>query len=129
MSESNNDTNGEELATDSVDGEDIEIKEQTSLGRKLIYLIVTSPFIVMFLLLAMGSTLILSGSVSLNFTITGELPVTTVWNTVVAPYLIGLGLMFSLVWLLGVIWWFGSGAVVGIGRVIEKAIRDYGGLE
>jgi len=122
-----NEPNSESEASAS-EQPDIELDDPP--GRwdnRLAYFIAASPVII--ILLAIGSVAlsVLLGVVRLDFTISGTLPVTEVWNGVVEPLALVLILGFAAIWLLSVMSWFGANAVIRIGRVIERMIRDYGG--
>jgi hypothetical protein len=95
--------------------------------NRIAYFIAASPVILVLLALATLAASVLVGIVRVDFTISGTLPVTEVWNGVVEPFLLVVILGFAAIWLLSVMSWFGANAVIRIGGVIEQMIRDYGG--
>lgn len=118
---------GEPSGESEIDADDVQLKEQRGFSKRLVQLIAASPVILILLGLTVGGVFVLTGSLNLNFTVSGTLPVTTVWETVVAPFLLFVLLAFALVWLLSVMAWFGASGVIRIGRVIENMIQDYSG--
>jgi hypothetical protein len=123
-----NEPNSGEESSGGTDPDDIKIDDPA--GRwdnRLAYLIAASPAIILVLIAGSSFVAVVTGIIRLNFTISGTLPITTVWNTVIAPLALFLLLAFAAVWLLSVMSWFGASGVVKIGRVIERMIRDYGG--
>lgn len=120
-------SNEPDFGSGEVDPDDVELKEQRGFGRTLIRLIVAAPLAIIILALSAGALFILTGSVRLDFVISGSLPITTVWQTVVAPFFLFLLVAGAFVWLLATMAWFGASGVIRIGRVIEDMVRDYGG--
>jgi len=107
---------------------DIELNDPP--GRwdnRIAYFIAASPVILVLLAIATLAASVLVGIVRVDFTISGTLPVTEVWNGVVEPFLLVVILGFAAIWLLSVMSWFGANTVIRIGKVIEQMIRDYGG--
>jgi hypothetical protein len=124
---SNEPNSGGEESSDEPNPDDIELDDPK--GRwdnRLAYLIASSPVIIILLLAGGAFVMVVTGAIELNFTVSGELPIETVWNTVIAPAALFLLLAFGFIWLLSVMSWFGASGVVKVGRVIEQAIRDYG---
>lgn len=95
--------------------------------NRIAYFIAASPVILVLLAIGTLAASVLVGIVRVDFTISGTLPVTEVWNGVVEPFLLVIIIGFAAIWLLSVMSWFGANAVIRIGRVIEQMIRDYGG--
>lgn len=124
---SNEPNSDPEASSEEIDADDVQLKEQKGFSKRLVQLIAASPVILILLGLTVGGIFVLSGSLNLNFTVSGTLPVTTVWETVVAPFLLFVLVAFAFVWLLSVMAWFGASGVIRIGRVIEQMVQDYSG--
>jgi len=125
-----NESNSESEEPSGQQQPDIELDDPP--GRwdnRLAYLIAASPVIIILIAIASVALSVLLGVVRVDFTISGTLPVTEVWNGVIEPLALVLIIGFAAIWLLSVMSWFGANAVIRIGRVIEKMIRDYGGNE
>lgn len=127
MSNEPNSERGEPSGESEIDADEVQLKEQRGFSKRLVQLIAASPVILLVLALFAGGVFLLTGTVNFNFTISGTLPVTTVWRTVAAPFLLFILVAFAAVWLLSVMAWFGASGVIRIGRVIEQMVRDYQG--
>ena len=118
---------GESDGENEIDVDDIQLKEQKGFSERLVQFIAASPLIIILLGLSIGGLFIITGSLQFEATISGTLPVSTVWRTVVAPFLLFLLVAGAFIWLLATMAWFGASGVIRIGKVIERMIRDYGG--
>jgi len=127
MSNEPNSERGESSGESEIDADDVQLKEQRGFGKTLVRLIAAAPLAIIILGLLAGALFIVTGSIQLNATISGTLPISTVWKTVVAPFLLFLLLAGASVWLLATMAWFGASGVIRIGRVIEQMVRDYNG--
>lgn len=97
------------------------------LDNWLVYAIAVSPVVVILTGLVTTVGIVATGALDLSVTITGSLPVSVVWRTVAAPFLLFLLAAFVFLWILAVMAWFGAAPVIRIARFLEGLVRDYEG--
>lgn len=114
--------------SDSIDPESIEIDDPP--GRwdnRLVYLIVTAPIAIVSFLIIAGVAAVGLGVIRLRFDIVGQLTVTTIWETVIAPFVTFLIVAAAITWLFALMAWFGASAVIKVGQTIYQMMVDFGG--
>lgn len=95
----------------------------------LVKAIVVAPMVMMAALVIISGIIVVSGVVTLEFSLVGELPIMTVWKTFIAPVLLFMIVATAILWIFGIMAYFGASSVLKVAKVGEGMIKDYTGLE
>lgn len=89
------------------------------------YAILVTPFLLITVAVFAVVGLVATGSVPIEVVISGTLPATKVFNTIIMPLVLVFGALLALTWLLALMKVFGVNPVVWVVQRIANAAENY----